>query len=302
MNTISVIAVVVTYNRPELLEQCLAAIATQTYPLEKVIVIDNASHFSLDHIIQKAQSQLAVPLSYMRMDKNLGGAGGFKQGLIEASKTSPEWIWVMDDDCIPNKDTLAELIRPITHIQEPIGFICSHILWKDGSPHKMNIPLIQTTINQQPFNMHVDQHVVRIKSCSFVSTLISTQAIKECGLPLADLFIWGDDVEYFLRIHLKGFYGYYAFNSKALHSTALNNNDNIESLPDKDLWKIYYGVRNNLFLIKKNQKYSRFLSTLIKKLTVGNIHLLQSNQQKKWEVIKYNSKGALASVFFNPQK
>ena len=35
--------VVVTYNRLALLRECLAAIEKQTYPIHKVIVIDNCS-------------------------------------------------------------------------------------------------------------------------------------------------------------------------------------------------------------------------------------------------------------------
>ena len=35
--------VIVTYNRLALLKECLAAIEKQTYPIHKVIVIDNCS-------------------------------------------------------------------------------------------------------------------------------------------------------------------------------------------------------------------------------------------------------------------
>ena len=39
-----IVAVVVTYNRKELLLECIQAILNQTYKLEKVIVIDNNSN------------------------------------------------------------------------------------------------------------------------------------------------------------------------------------------------------------------------------------------------------------------
>lgn len=36
-------AVVVTYNRKELIGECLDAILLQTYPVDSIILIDNAS-------------------------------------------------------------------------------------------------------------------------------------------------------------------------------------------------------------------------------------------------------------------
>ena len=41
--TVRVTAVVVTYNRKELLVECLEALARQTHPLDRVILVDNAS-------------------------------------------------------------------------------------------------------------------------------------------------------------------------------------------------------------------------------------------------------------------
>lgn len=39
----SVVAVVVTYNRIELLKECIDALKAQTYPLYKIIIVDNYS-------------------------------------------------------------------------------------------------------------------------------------------------------------------------------------------------------------------------------------------------------------------
>ena len=43
MNKFNVISVVVTYNRKELLLECIEALIKQTYELEKIIIIDNNS-------------------------------------------------------------------------------------------------------------------------------------------------------------------------------------------------------------------------------------------------------------------
>lgn len=41
-----------------------------------------------------------------------------------------------------------------------------------------------------------------------MSILINAEAVRECGLPMADYFLWNDDFEYTARLlrHHEGFY------------------------------------------------------------------------------------------------
>src|ERR687886_555758 len=99
-------AVVVTYNRKALLLECLAALARQTHPLERILVVDNASTDGTP----AALAGCGIDVDLLRLRRNGGGAEGFHYGVREALAGDPDWIWLMDDDCEPADDALERLL------------------------------------------------------------------------------------------------------------------------------------------------------------------------------------------------
>lgn len=74
-NNKSVAVVVVTYNRKELLKECINALLNSTYKNIKVLVIDNHStDGTKDYISEELENEKVL---YVDTGKNLGGAGGF---------------------------------------------------------------------------------------------------------------------------------------------------------------------------------------------------------------------------------
>ena len=76
----NVTAVVVSYNREQLLGECLDGLAVQTRPADRVIVVDNAS---TDHALQVAREH-PIDADVIALPHNVGGAGGFCAGMAEA--------------------------------------------------------------------------------------------------------------------------------------------------------------------------------------------------------------------------
>src|SRR4051794_13444369 len=103
---VRVVAVVVTYNRKVLLGRCLEALERQTRPPEAVLVVDNASTDRTAELVA-AQSDAR----YVRLSRNGGGAEGFHHGVrIALAEEAPDWLWLMDDDCIAAPDALERLL------------------------------------------------------------------------------------------------------------------------------------------------------------------------------------------------
>src|SRR6516165_4386356 len=74
----SVGVVVVTYNRRALLQDTLAYLDRQKYPIERIFVIDNASTDGTRAFLEGLRMARCEATF---MEKNLGGAGGFSAGM-----------------------------------------------------------------------------------------------------------------------------------------------------------------------------------------------------------------------------
>jgi GT2 family glycosyltransferase len=195
-NNKNVIAVIVTYNRKELLKECITALLNQKYKNCRILVVDNAStDGTKEHIADLLENERVI---YKNTGSNLGGAGGFNFGMREAVQLGCDFVWVMDDDCIVHSDTLTTLLEVDKKLNGNYGFLASKVLWKDNSICKMNIPRKTLTKNLTDLN-----NLQKITMSSFVSFFVKASIIKEVGLPIKEFFIWTDDWEYSRRISRK---------------------------------------------------------------------------------------------------
>lgn len=243
-----IICVIVTYNRQELLAQVLEAVVGQTLKPDEIIVINNNSADGTAEYLAGIES--ALPNLYqIALKGNEGGAGGFYHGIKQAYERKADWIWVMDDDAIPQPDALEALIESEvfkyynSRMQESLGFLASRVDWKNGYICNMNIPNVARDWNELHRKFPC---CTKVKSASFVSILINREAVKRVGYPIKEFFIWFDDVEYTRRI-AKQMSAYYIPRSVAVHHTEMNLQPmDLENLDNNNLWKYKYGIRNEV--------------------------------------------------------
>jgi GT2 family glycosyltransferase len=240
-----VAAVVVTYNRRPLLDDCLRAIETQTHRPDLVIVIDNAS--SDDTADYLSQREWRVPHRVHRLRRNYGGALGFAVGIRAAVAAGAQSVWLMDDDAMATPSALEYLLED-TKIATRGGrrpsFACSLVVWKDGSVARMNIPRAHALWNESAARL--GRPIIDVDSSSFVSVLIPTEHIRGVGLPHIGYFKWYDDTEYTLR--LRGTYGpgICSVNSVVKHLPAHNDGALPWLATDDDLADQVRGLRNRV--------------------------------------------------------
>lgn len=275
-NKIKVAANVVTYNRKQLLSECLNALLKQTYPLDAIYIIDNAStDDTSDFLIERGFinkqlipdrepveaiksiplyqfSNKTVEIHYVRMHKNTGSAGGQYEGVRRGYKAGFDWLWLMDDDTIPKNDALEILISK-SKISKNIGFLCSKVFWKDNILHLRSTPSLKNYYilkdnSQILFNLFEEQGALIVDKATFVSLLINKDAIKAVGYPIKEFFIWADDLEYTFRIFNKGFLGLYVAGSHVIHKTNTNNSSIEVDTNRIDLY--FYHARNITYLSK----------------------------------------------------
>lgn len=272
-----VIAVVVTYNRKELLKECVDALLNQDYKNLEVLVVDNASTDGTKEYIQNYIDNKKV--IYANTGENLGGAGGFNYGMKEAYKLGCDFIWLMDDDCIVHEDTLEELMNADRELDGQYGFLSSKVLWKDKSICKMNIP--KKTFSSWIKNY--ERNMQPIAMASFVSLLVPINIIEELGLPIKDFFIWTDDWEYTRRISRK-YKCYYVTDSVVTHKSQLNEGASIATVEGNRLERFKYMYRNDVVLYRREGVIGWCLLYL--RLLLHSIRILKSNKEDKKERIK----------------
>ena len=260
IDTKAVAAIVVTFNRRALLEKCLVALATQSHPLHSLLVVDNASTDGTAAWLDAWLPREAPYANIISLKQNLGGAGGFAEGISKAMNTGAEWFWIMDDDAEPLPDALAELMKVAINPNDVYGSvaICNQATsWAvtliEDSPH------IVSDLEEIP-------NLAQVESLPFLGFLIHRDLVARIGLPDASFFIAADDVEYCVRAKSANAKVFVAGKSRIQHPKAdryairfLGKEFQCLKLPP---WKRYYDTRNRL-LIGRRYYGSRYLTQTI---------------------------------------
>lgn len=259
-------AVVVTYNRKELLQECIDAILKQTYEIAKVIILDNNSNDGTEELLKERGYLDNQRVVYTKLSENTGGAGGFHFGMKKAAEFDPDWMWIMDDDVVPNIDCLEELIKATQQVKHDISFLASSVRGMNDEP--MNVPkVLKDSANQYvDWYKYLEYGLVQIYKATFVSLLINNNAVKKCGFPWKDFFIWGDDSEYTQRIIRDYGPAYMVGKSQVTHKRVGSDSLSIVKETNKNRLRLYfYYYRNNLI------GYWEYESILYRFLCMGKL-------------------------------
>lgn len=287
-------AVVVTHNRFELLKACIASLQSQHLPLSEIIVINNGS---TDGTAEWLSTQQLTVLS----QENIGASGGFFNGIKLAYEKGADWIWVLDDDTIPEPTALSELMKPLQLAPtEKFGYLVSKAIWTDGEPHLMNIPDIKPLVNGIDSNKYAAQGFTLSYAASFVSLLVNRDAVTELGYPIREFFIWGDDTEYTTRMTNAGWLGAYVPSSVVLHKTVNNYSADIYAAKPNEQWKHFYGIRNKLFCRRIWKGEFSFWSNVLKGFIVIPFRIIRKRKDNRFSFVWLQWKATAAAIGFKP--
>lgn len=197
-NKNEVLAVIVTYNRLELLKECINALLGSIVSCD-ILIVNNASTDGTKEYLNNFTNNFKINIYVCNMDSNLGGAGGYNFGVKKGVELSYKYLWLLDDDAIVSKNALEELLKVDKELNGEYGFLSSKVLWSDGSICKTNVQRKKVARKIKDFT----SHIVPCDFCSFVSCFVKTEMIKLVGLPIKEFVIWTDDLEWTRRFTLK---------------------------------------------------------------------------------------------------
>jgi GT2 family glycosyltransferase len=222
-----VFAIVVTFKRPRLLKECIAALLEQrTAGLSGIYVAVNSNDQETMDVIHSFAG-MGIPISFDIFD-NVGPAGGFHHGLNSFLRGQWSHAWLLDDDVVVESDCLSELM---VHARD-YDYIYPTVV-KDGGEN--------------------------VVSFGWWGVLLSRVVVEKAGLPDKDLFYWAEDTEY-LQNRIMRVHGFQPFRSPTARVKHLHQRGR-----KRPSWYYYYTSRNTIYYrcYQAGFTWYRFRRTLI---------------------------------------
>lgn len=284
-------AVVVTHNRIDLLRQCVAQLENQTCACD-ILIVDNAS---TDGTAQWLESQ--PDLHCRNTGANLGGAGGFNLGMRWAVEAGYDYVWVMDDDTLPQPDALEKLLEADRILEGNYGWLSSVALWTDGSECRMNRQKLKKSYYD--YSPLLKYGLVQAEQATFVSLFLRGETIRRVGLPIKEFFIWGDDIEFTRRIAVRGGLPcFMAGQSQVVHATKTNVGSNVALDDVERIGRYFYAFRNEAYLYRQEGMKGRIYC--FAKRCRDFLRILRYGKQK-WPRLQVLFRGIWAGFLFQPK-
>lgn len=298
-----VCAVIVTYNRPELLCRCVGKLQKQNYPLD-ILIYDNHSTSDTKAALQK-NGLMKDNVSYFYADENTGGAGGFHNGMKMAYEKGYDDVLLMDDDGYAiNSHTVSELMNGRKQVGE--NAIINSLVICDENTLQLSFSL-NRSYDGASISRQAKDGLLKDYISPFNGTLVSAYVMRCIGYPRKEFFVYGDESEYNHRAKRYGVELYTAVNSLYYHPTNIGSMKKVFgfnlAIGDVPMWKVYCSSRNTTYYTKlyfgkatlaksivrsyanivfcKHQRWERFLNT-----TRGIVDGLKGDFSKKLDLTK----------------
>jgi len=245
--------ILVNWNNASDTIECIESLNKLTYQNYEIIVVDNNS---TDDSVNKLKNLDDIHL--IQNERNLGFAGGNNVGIDFALKGNSEYILLLNNDTVVDKEFLSILVRRAAE-EKNIGIIGGKIyyyneptkIWSAGGGItkiiKRTFQYGENKIDNVRFNQ--EKEVDFLSGCCM---LIKREVFEKIGLLNADYFMYYEDVDFCLRAkrHFKIIYSPEAI---IWHKVSVTS--------DKS-YRDYYRMRNYIYLLKKRFETNLFLILL----------------------------------------
>ncbi len=279
--------IVLNWNNWQDTFQCLKSLENLNYPNFEVIVVDNGSNEKF----QITDYRLQIVQIFNK--ENLGFAGGNNVGIKQGLKGNADYILLLNNDTVVDKNFLKELIKVGENKKKAkgkrqkakIGILGPKIYFFD-EPKKIwfaggKINKILTKGTMRGYSEFDKEQYNKIKEVDYITgccLLIKQEVIKKIGLLKEDYFLYYEDTDWCLKAKKAGYKCLYVPLAKIWHKGSKTSIEGSFSY-------IYYHSRNGLLLAKNNGSFLKklgayFLSIWI--LAKQIIKLIFFPQKRIW--------------------
>ncbi|AEA34639.1 glycosyltransferase [Hippea maritima] len=310
-----VCAVIVTYgDRFHLLKQVMDACYNEG--VNKIIVVDNASEENSKKQLKEYEEKESR-LKVIYLDENTGSAGGYKRGLQEAYKCEEcEFIWLLDDDNQPQKDSLKVLKDFWNKLKDEnkeekvslLSYRPDRIQYKEAimtdNPdlvlgrknsflgfHIIDLPkkvirVLKRKIGIKTFHENPNIKSGKVAVAPYGGMFFHKKLIDSIGYPKEEFFLYADDHEWSYRITKSGGKIFVVLDSILEDIDVSWQLENKATSPfysylnEGNKFRVYYTVRNRVNF-EKNIISSNFYYNLNKKLFFSFLSLYKNKKNQE---------------------
>lgn len=246
-------AVIVTYNRPELLCRCVEKLLGQDYPVD-ILIYDNHSSKDTKGMLGE-QGLLNNRVMFHYADSNTGGSGGFYNGMEMAMNKGYDALWLMDDDGYPIcTNTLSTIIKAWERLNYEDLCVLNSLVVCDEETLQLSFSM-DREFDGKKMIKRAKGGLLKDLNSPFNGTFIPANLARMIGYPMKEFFVYGDETEYMLRAKSAGATIYSVVDSLYFHPTMVCKTKKIFgrelAVSNFPLWKTYCMARNSVFYYKK---------------------------------------------------
>lgn len=250
-------AFIMTYERAHLLKETIDKVLEQTFPPEKILVVDNSDSLDTQYLLESINSPF---IDYYRMGYNAGPAGAAKIGLQKLAEEGYQWIYWGDDDDPPTfKDTFEKLFNIIeSNSENKLGIV--------GGVGQ-SFSRLTGTIDRVSTDLIRNSEWIEIDSVAGNQTMIVNADVVRMGiLPDENLFFGFEELDFCMKVKKAGFK---IMVSSELFIRAREKYNRLNYKRPlyikKDLAMLrrqYYSMRNLLVILKRERLYIAYVYTI----------------------------------------
>lgn len=254
-----VAVVVVTFDRHETLGRAVAAHLNEMSADDVLVIVDNGPE-----PIDRSRVGTDPRIELIDARDNLGPAGGFALGMQRALDHGVDALYLINDDDLPVVGAMSKLVSILE--RRPLLSMCAGLVRRcDGSSTGYG-SLDRDGLRPAP--RPPDGGHAEVDVLPFVGLLIRSHVVDRVGVPTADFFMMGEEVDFCLRCRAAGveirLYGFDAVTAQAL---AASGGGGAHYEP----WRGYYQARNAIRISLERGGVRRLVRALFlqAKLLVG---------------------------------
>ncbi|BAZ09907.1 glycosyl transferase family protein [Calothrix sp. NIES-4071] len=261
-----VAAYITVYEDAVSATQCIQAIKSQSFPVDKILILDNSS----ERVIEHQHPDVLI----LHCPENLGIGYGLSWAIIKALDWNYDFIWVFDQDSVPSVncleillDTYFDLITDNyqigiiapTVVDTRTNCIAEGVIFNGSYFSSCKPEILKYELNNQS-NYECDAPITS-------GSLINLTVAKQIDLPRSDLFIDGIDIDYGWRLKQHGFHNLIVLKAIMYHN--FGHPQEVTFLKNKKIIYIYSSLRH--YYICRNHTYieTRYAQGFYRLVSVG---------------------------------